>query len=350
VQRGVFARATIVTAGLIASLALFSCSPDLRGTLSDFQLLVFPGEAELGGSAAALIDSNYLPGGDSLEKYTIKRSQIGIQIKDANNTQWNATVRAVFPVGAAPTSRLAETKPGAWATVVLFDLPNNPAFQLGEGPPFLADVRVLYNGQAQTSDGAIGSIRITGRGGPGVGGQPTTLVWPVLTDLEPQPYVLRLRPNLDVDGGGSDGGFAPDPEGITIGGIQGDLIYLTACLQDFEPDTGTEAADAGIYVGPEKVFQGSAFLSVRRLVVSFPNGFTLTPPEGGVSDALGEGPVIELSFDRPSQNVIGCSGIPLVFRSVYVVAPDGSTIADERSLPYAPATSPLFTTHVISVN
>jgi hypothetical protein len=300
---------------------------------------VFPGEAELGGSAAAVISSNYIPGADVTERYDLDRSQVGIVIKDAAGTEWSSTVRAVFPLAASATSRLAIDRPGAWVTVVLFDLPTTSSFNLGTGPPFLADVIVRINGTDQLHDHAVGSIRITGRGGAGVGGQPTTVLWPPITDLELDSLVMRFRPVVDT---GDGVGFPANPQGTTIAGIEGDLVYLSPCLTDFEPYTGSEAAGAGIYVGPEKYLNG--FFSYRRLVLTYPQGFTLVPPSNDLlppeesqgANALGEGPIIDITFDRPNQTAVSCSGVPVWLQNVYVVGPDGSTIADQRgaSSPY----------------
>jgi hypothetical protein len=328
-------------------LAILSCSPDLRGGLADYHLLVFPGEAELGGSAAAVIGSNYTPGADEIEDYELGFSRVGIRIRDAADVEWDATVRSVFPLAAPATSRLAETRPGAWITVVLFDLPDlaeAPTFDVGTEPPFLADVIVEIDEEPQLAEEAIGSIRITGLGGAGVGGQPTTVLWPGVGELELDSRLVRFRPVLDT---GAGVGFPQEPGGTMIAGLQADLAYLKPCFEDAEVYTGTEASDAGIHLGPEVEI---GYYAYRRLVITHPRGFTLMPPVGGAPDALGEGPLIEAAFDRPSQGVIDCEAAtePGVWLwNVYAVRPDGSTIVDQRGTGVPGESSDLFAVHAI---
>jgi hypothetical protein len=40
--------------------------------------------------------------------------------------------------------------------------------------------------------------------------------------------------------------------------------------------------------------------------------------------------MIDIAFDRPNQSVFTCDGLPMWLWNVYVVRPDGSTIADQR--------------------
>lgn len=349
------ARSTTIL--LPALLAVLACSPDLRGTTADFQLLVFPGEAELGGSATAVISSNYVPyvpglGGDAIEDYQLERSRVGIEIKDAGGVKWPATLRAVFPLAASATSRFALTHPGAWATVVLFDLPTAaaaPTFQFGAGPPFLADVIVSIDGVAVTNDPAVGSIRITGTGGPGIGGQPTTVLWPAITDLELDSVVTRFRPVLDQDPQ-PGGGFPLEAGGTVIAGIEADLVYFSPCFTDAEAYTGTEASDASIYLGPQKVVGGAGFIVYRRLVLTYPEGFTLLPPAGGTPGALGQGPLIDVAFDRPNQSIFDCEAFvptPVWLWNVYAIRPDRSPLADQRGTGTLNESSDLFALYSI---
>lgn len=319
---------------LLACAAALSCSPDLRGTLADFQLLVFPGEAELGGSAAAVIDSNYIPGADQYEDYVLERSRVDVDIKDASGVKWPATVRAVMPLAASPASRLAQTRPGAWATVVLFNLPTDADIDLDPGPPYQADVIISIDAVEQTDDEAIGSIVITGRGGAGIGGQPTSILWSGgLSSFELDDVVMRFLPLRDP-GGQTGEGFPDEPGGTVIGGIEADLVYLIPCYKDPEPFTGSEATDAGVYLGPAEVLGvGGGYYKIQHMVITHPEGFTLQAPAGGVAEALGEGPLFDLTFDRPNQSVFDCDAftLPSVFLwNVYAVRPDGSTIADQR--------------------
>lgn len=342
------ARVWAIAAG--ALLALLSCSPDFRHTPMDYQLLVFPREAELGASAAVVIGSNYIPGGDSYEDYRLEPSRVGVTIKDASDVELTATVRSVFPVAASATSRLAETMPGAWATVVLFDLPTDPTetFELGR-----ADVIISIDGAEQLADGAVGSIVVTGFGGAGIGGQPTSIVWwGGVASLELDRILMRFRPALDPDG--QSGGFPQEAGGTDIGGIEADLVYFGPCFKDAEAYTGSEAVDAGIYLGPVQVLGvGGGWWKYQRLVVTDPQGFTLQPPSGGAANALGEGPLIDITFDRPNQSVIDCEAFPgpsLFLWNVYVVRPDGTEIADQRGTGGTLGeSSDLFTLHFLPV-
>ena len=323
----------IAAAALLVLLS--SCSPDYRHTPADYQLLVFPREAELGASAAAVIGSNYIPGGDSYEDYRLEPSRVAVTLKDASNNEWPATVRSVFPIAASATSRLAETMPGAWATVVLFDLPDDPtsAFDFGTDPTYRADVVISIDNVQKTDDGAVGSIVLTGHGQAGTGGSPTSVLWfGGVESLELDRIVMRFRPVLDSDG--QSGGFPLEPGGTVIGGLEADLVYFAPCFKDAEPYTESEGVDAGIYLGPVQVLGvGGGWWNYQRLVVTDPQGFTLNPPAGGANDALGEGPLIDITFDRPNQGVIDCESFPepsLFLWNVYVVGPDGSEVADQR--------------------
>jgi hypothetical protein len=335
-------RALLLVLALPTSLGVLSCSPNLRGG-TGFELLVFPGEAELGGSATAVISSNYVPGpdGDAHEDYQLERSRVGIVIRNSGGSEFSATVRAVFPLAASAASQLARTRPGVWATVVLFDLPTNPA--VGTGP---ADVIVSIDGDQQLDDRAIGSIRITG-----TAGHPTTVLWPPITDLELDSIVARLRPVLDQDSV-PGGGFPQEPGGTVVSGIEGDLVYFSPCLMDAEAYTGTEATDAGIYLGPENVLGGGGwtFFVYRHFILTSPQGFTLVHPPSGAPAALGEGPLLDFTFDRPNQSIFDCNsfgGLPLWLWNVVAVRPNGMTIVDQRGTGTFGESSDLFALYSI---
>lgn len=335
--------------GVIAMLTagLLACSPDRNTLPTDFQLMVFPGEADLGGSAAAIISSNYIPEADSVELYDLHRDRVEVEITDAGETpaQWDATVRAVFPLAASRTSQLASTRPGAWVTVVLFDLPDSESgFELPDPfEPFIADVTILIDGvpiDAAVDPRAVGSLRITGEGGAGIGGQPTAVLWPPITDLETQSLVARFRPVRD-DGSGT--GF---PEGSVIAGLEADLSFIGLCLEpdQIRPSAATEAHGATIHVGPGVLVD--TFMWRARLLMTYPAGFTLSAPAGGGPTALGEGPLIDIAFERPPPGTLTCSGIPAGLDNVYAVDPDGNTVVDERG---APGTSELFEIYEIAL-
>jgi hypothetical protein len=333
---------------LVALAAALSCSPDLRGTTVDYQLLVFPGEAELGSSAAAIIGSNYIPGADSVEDYQLEKSRIDVEVEDASNVDWDATVRSVFPISLASNSRLAETFPGAWATVVLFDLPDDPGFDLDTGPPFQADVIVSIDGVQQLTDGAVGSIVVTG-----TNGEPTSAFWyGGLASFGLDDVLVRFRAVLDPDG--QSGGFPVEAGGTVIAGLEADVLYFGPCFEDLRAHTGSEAVDAGVYVGGESIWGGGGggWYRYQHLVLTDPEGFTLLPPSGGATDALGQGPILDLSFDRPNQSIFDCDAIgpvPLWLVNVYAVRPDGSTIVDQRGTGTLGVTSDLFELHPLPI-
>lgn len=354
------ARLPLVCAALILLGAQLSCSPIRRASIADAQLLIFPGEAELGASAAALISSNYIPGGDQYEDYTLDRSRVEVEIKDAGGVKWPATVRAVFPLAASPTSKLAQQLPGAWVTIVLFDLPTStaaPQFDLGSNATFVADVTLRIdgddvNGEQAVVDAATGSIRITGRGEDGVGGQSTDVLWPLVSEFELDGIVARFRPVLDTDPNTPGGGFPNEGNGIEIGAIEADLVYFSPCFTDGEIYASTEAANAGIYLGPQKVIGGAGFYVYRRVVLTYPTGFTLKHPIiGAEENALGEGPLIDIAFDRPNQPLFDCEAIGFDYFwlwNVLVVRPDGEVIVDQRGTGTLDESSDLFTLHSLA--
>lgn len=311
----------------------------------------------LGASAAAVISSNYIPEADAVELYDLKKSRVSVAVKDAGGTARAATVRSVFPLAASASSRLAADQPGAWATVVLFDLP--PTSNFAFTPPFLdTEVIVSIDGVAQDAVNAlapaVGSIRITGVSSAS-GGKPTTILWPTLTDLELEPLLLRVRPVLSTDPP-NEPGFA---EGAVVAGIEADLVYLWPCLENFRVSAGTEAADANVYIGPLTLLSGLMFQG--HIVITFPQGFTLSSPPNTLLEGtqleseidptrLGEGPLLDIAFDRPNQSAVNCSGVPIVLHNVFAVGTNkDEVLVDERGLALGPGeSSPSFSLMAIA--
>jgi hypothetical protein len=310
------------------TLSSLTCAPNPLGIPDYFQLLVFPAQGELGGSAAVVLSSNYIPGSDAHERYDLERSRITVKLRDASGALRDADVRAVFPIAASAISHFAKTHPGAWVTIVLFDLPDSQSgFALPEsGASFRSEVIVEVDEQAVDvqevvdvgpptgfiSASSAASIRITGSNGT-----PLSVSYPNILDLEQLPLMLRVRAARDHQGNGN--GFPLDPQGTTIGGIEGDLVYLKACLLNPVAATNSEAADAGVYLGPQKTVPGSSTLFYRRFVLTAPQGFTLLPPSGGAPDALGEGPLLDVTFVDAIPPNPSCETVDAWLSNVYVV-------------------------------
>ena len=115
------ARVALVLCAVAALASACTQGPDGTTTL---QPLVFPWEGNLGsggsGSTLAIvIDSNYIDLNDDLELYDLHTSEVTVNVADPNGV-WTgapATVRSVFPLQAAPSSKLASFEPGAWMKV-----------------------------------------------------------------------------------------------------------------------------------------------------------------------------------------------------------------------------------------
>ncbi len=263
-----------------------------RSGVQPTQGLVFPGEARLGGSAAFAIDSNYILLADATERYDLHRDRVQIRIADDSGGPGPlATVRSVFSADASANSILSKTAPGAFVTVAIFDLPSASELVFNEEYPLVTEIELEVDG-APTA--VIGSIELLGPGGtPTLLGIDYTSRFLEET-LEPT-TVFRLRGRRS---------FFQD--GWVIGAIDLEFAYLGPCLENPRASAATDGANATTLIGPAPLFPSGNGL---RLLVLDPEGFELVPPNPfGFTDpdAAGNGPLIDIAFDRVLPLPLGC--------------------------------------------
>jgi len=313
-------RSLAALASLVATLA---CQQGPGGP-TDLESAVFSGEARLGGTAAIAIDSNYIPASDPFELYDIAPSRVSVFITDDLDVEVQAIVRAVFPLAQARSSKLAAA--GRWITVALFDLPESGLTT----PAEQGRVRVVLDG---TTEIAHSTIRIVGDGGsPWL--PPPPGVTPLEMELESR-SLLRLRAvRRDPQTGGSPIPADAFLDTWQIGGLELEVDYPD-CLEPPDAFPNTEAVNATALV--EALGSPGAGLARARVVLIAPLGFQVQHPNDplGVSPATvaGEGPILDLAFDRDGSEP-GCPGIApadFAIRKLFATDTNGQTLIDRRT-------------------
>lgn len=293
--------------------------------------VVFPGEALLGASAAIVIDSNYIPTGigDALEHYDLHSGRVRILIEDTTGTA-PATLRSVFPLHAEASSVMAASAPGAWFLIALFDLPQASEMSLATFPSF----QKVYIEVDGANLGTKGLIKILG-----TGGEPTVFDGePILEPLEQTleaGTLLRLRA---VWTDGSSEGFDPLWE---IAGLSLKLRYDSGCLDAPRGFGVGEAVDASVGIGAA-VAEGSPWVAAP-LVLADVSGFVLLDSQNADETLGGQGPFLDIGFDRV--NPESCPD-PLEdyveLHDLVVTDADGATLLDLRGPTLGPDSSRYF--------
>ncbi len=322
-------RSILVSLTVLA--AVVACQPDPGGS-GYVETAIFPNEASLGSTVAIAIDSNYIPLADSLEHYDLAPGRVQAWVSDGLGAELQATVRAVFPLSAAPSARTAPNKPGRWITLVLLDLPTTGL----SVPSTHARVRVFAELASGVTQVSIGTFRLVGTGGsPWL--PPTPGFLSLEKELESR-SLLRLRavrrnPQL---------GGAPNPadaflDSWQIGGFEFELDY-PSCLQTPNAYPNTEAVNGTALVGPLTIAPPIAGVSRVRVVLLAPDGFKVPHPYDPfgltAQNIAGEGPLLDLAFDRvPGSS--GCEAITasgFAIRKLFVTDKNGAKLIDRRSL------------------
>jgi hypothetical protein len=240
-----------------------------------------------------VIDSNQFLIGDELERYDLHRDRVEILV-EGNLSEAPANLRSVFAIETGRATDDAELRPNTWAMVAFFDL---PASGISSAPyPQHAQLHLkIDNEEVPELEGVIWII--------GEGGAPTSMdatpLLPLLeNELEPQTMV-RLR----ARGDGSDGFLSS----WTIGGVASEIHFDPDCLASPRVHLGSNAIGGGVTVGPETPVSGSSpARHAVQVVLSHPRGFQLPIASTMDPTRLGEGPLIDLTFDRMQEP--GCSG------------------------------------------
>ena len=292
--------ASAVGVVVLGTLLVFgACTPYMSGG----RPVVWPKEATLGSTIGMALDSNYIPGiVSSSEKHTISRQNLTLQIRQGTTTLATVTPRAVFDGSAAPASIRNELQPGAWLTIVVFDLPASLSATL----PASVTIRPMLGG---TPLGHLGDLTITGSGGTpiqfvdSIGGD--SLIDPA--DLETL-ATLRLQGLLDQ----GSGGFDPEWE---IGGLQFELEYPVTQVENPRVSVLTEATGGSVFLGPETT-PGHV-----TVFLTHPSGFYLP---NLISSRVGEGPLLDIAFDKLEGE--GFSDSDFTIRDLKVVSRDGELL------------------------
>jgi hypothetical protein len=316
---------------LVLLVAAVACQQG-PGGLEDPETAVFPNEARLGGTVAIAIDSNYIPAYDVGEHYDISPERVSAWIRDDLGTEIPATVRAVFPLAPARSSLAAPTAPGRWVTIALVDL---PATGLSV-PSDEARLRVtleIPGGDPPVVDISKGTIRIEGDGGtpwlPPIAGYPA-----LEEELETR-SLLRLRAvRRNPQSGNTTGPADAFIDQWEIGGIELEVQYPD-CLAAPDAYPNSEAVHATALVGPGG--GGDPGTQTRRIVLLLPNGFRVQRPYDPLAvsspASAGEGPILDLAFDRVTSGST-CQAIgPADFeiRKLFVTGKKGETLIDRRT-------------------
>jgi hypothetical protein len=313
------------------------------GGVSDPETAVFPNEARLGGTIAIAIDSNYIPAYDVAERYDISPDGVEAWVRDDLGTEIAATVRAVFPLAPARSSLAAPTTPGRWVTIALVDLPSSGL----SVPSDEARVRVTVDVSGAPVDVSKGTIRLVGAGGtPWL---PPTPGYPALEEEFETRSLLRLRAvRRNPQSGSTTGPADAFIDSWEIGGLELEVQYPD-CLEAPDAYPNSEADHATTLVGPGGTPESGT--QTRRIVLLAPGGFRVQRPIDpfGVSSpaSAGEGPILDLAFDRVTGGSTCAEIGPADFeiRSLFVSGKNGETLIDRRS--GDTDSSALFTTFVI---
>jgi len=315
-------RSTFVSLAVLLAGA-FACQPGPNGV--GVEVAIFPGEGRLGSTAAILVDANYFTWNDLSEHYDIEPDRVQVVVNDGASAPVAATVRAVFPFSLARSSARSKTLVGEWATMVVFDLPTS-----GLQPTDAATVMVTYDG-AYLSHGTFRIV--SGAGSPWR--PPVPGYTPLERTFETR-SLLRLRA---VRRNPQSGGTPPVPDGFLdaweIGALEVEIQY-PVCLKPPNAYSNSEAVNATVVLGPGGPPDYPDFLRTVKVVLVDPQGFYLkavTDPYGASPDNAGQGPFLDIAFDRYQGGVVCTHLGPNSFqiRKLYVTDKNGVMLIDRRT-------------------
>lgn len=310
--------------GLAAMLtAALACQPSPNGV--DVEIAIFPGEGRLGSTAAMLVDANYFTWNDVDERYDVEPDRVQVMVDDGPSPPVAATVRAVFPFSLAPSSVRSKSYVGEWATMVIFDLPTS-----GLQPTDQATITASYDGAYL----AHGNFRIVG--GNGLPWRPPVPGYTPLERTFETRSLLRLRA---VRRNPQSGGSPPVPDGFldtwNIGALEVEIQY-PLCLKPPNAYSNSEAVHATVILGPGGPPDYPDFLATVKVMLVDPEGFYLkgvTDPYGASPDNAGQGPFLDISFDRYQGGMVCSHLTPSSFsiRKLYVTDKNGVNLIDRRT-------------------
>jgi len=264
------------------------------------------------------LDSSFIPYFDNVEDYGLSKQNVVIRMSDsptsASRTWYKDIVpRAVFSTSAIPASRLTLSVSEAWLTLAVFDLPSVSDPSLPSPFPFgsVVYLKLVARGVESASSPVVGRINIYGSAG-----QPSTF-FPEASGLDSRP-TLRLRAHR----ASYPAGFEAGTSSPLVAGIEFEIEYPSS-LQNPVVYPMTEAAGATAVTGP-----GSDVNRVRVLLVDG-DGFRFSDP--GRPDKAGDGPFVDVVFQKnPANGVFPPIG-QFVIRKLFVTDVNGNTLIDRRS-------------------
>jgi len=316
-------KSTFVSLAVMLAAAL-ACQPSPDGV--NVEIAIFPGEGRLGSSATMLVDANYFVWNDLSERYDVEPDRVQVMVDDGASAPVAATVRAVFPFSLARSSVRSKNTVGEWATMVLFDLPTS-----GLQPTNQATITAKYDGAYL----AHGTFRIVG--GAGSPWRPPVPGYTPLERTFETRSLLRLRGvrrNPQV----GDTPPPPVPDGFldawNIGALEVEIQY-PLCLKPPKAYSNSEAANATVFLGPGSP-PDNGFVATVKVVLVDPQGFSLkgvTDPYGASPDNAGQGPFLDIAFDRYQGGMVCTHLAPSSFwiRKLYVTDKNGVTLIDRRT-------------------
>jgi len=325
----------VISVSLLLLALSVACQPGPGGV--GFEVAIFPGEGRLGSSAAMMVDSNYFPWNDYLERYDVEPDRV-LVVVDPDGPgpigAASASVRAVFPFQLAHSSVRSKTNKGEWGSMVLFDLPTTaPASWNPLGFPInQALISAYYDSVAPENYISGGTFRIVN-----TGGSPWRPPDPGYTPLErtfETRSLLRLRAvHLDELTGLPSEGFQ---DGWEVGAIEVEVQY-PLCLKPPNAYSNSEAANATVILGPGGPADYPDFQGTVKVVMVDPKGFFVKKPAdpyGVLPNVAGQGPILDVAFDRYANPGLVCNHLNadlFKVRKLYVTDKNGEMKIDRRS-------------------
>jgi len=292
---------------------------------------VFPTSAQLGDTIAIAIDSNNIPYVDHTEKYDLSSENVEIAVSLVGDESCTTTLapRSVFDAALSKSTQRTFLT-GVSATIAVVDLPQTALPCLGGVFPALVSVQLVRDGLPE--EFVTGSLTLTGdQGAPTLFQNPAEQPGLAAGESLDERFIakpgLRLRP-LAGDGTAGDPGFA---FAWTVASIEFDLEYEDQRVTNPAAFSATDAHHGTAIVGPSTSLGGGR--SLAHVVVMDPNGFQLGPLSFlSESDGAGQGPVVELTFDK----LFPFAAADFEIRNLVVTQTSGAIEVDLRgeSAPY----------------
>ena len=299
--------------GFVLLLLLLSASTACNQSQgSNVSPRVLPAIARLGDTVQVGLSADIALMPDEFRSFDLDTNNVTVELVQVGNGA-TATVnaKAVFDTTPGRATHIGRDEPGITITTVVFDVPTDLASH-GFTFPSTVTVEPLRLGQSihAPPGGTYGAfvdlatLEILGSGGA------PTAYWPtgIEDDLGPRP-ALRLR---------ATGNFPSGVNQDRVGSLQFDLVV--------PPGLGTP------HVVPQREASAAAVATSQvgtdryRIVVVHPgpDGFQVAPTLWGSAPDLGEGPLLDITFDTG-----GFIAADFGIEDLYVGSPSGAELVNE---------------------